>query len=158
METRLYTDTELEDLRTMPKRVSNPGARWTEKPKGRPTHRQRVFHATGLSTGDIRFLVFQRISLSDQEDFSCGLVWIRRGGRLPLARYNGPGHDHGDILHSPHIHRTSERAIATGKKPDSEAEETNRFHTIEGALACLITDCAVKGLQARPDQPRIPLT
>lgn len=156
MDTRLYTDKELDDLRTMPKRVTNPGARWAEKPKARPGHRQRMFRAFGSSDKDVGFEIFQRVSLSDEHDFSCGLVWMPRGSpRLPLARYNGPAHDHHDIHCRPHIHHATARAIAEGRKPDSEAEETNRFITSEGALACLIEDCFVTGLTADPDQPRL---
>ena len=44
-----------------------------------------------------------------------------------------------------------------GKKPESEAEETDRFSTLEGALACLIDDFQVSGIRARPDEPQLPL-
>ena len=156
MDTRLYTDSELDALRDMPKHVENPKARWADKPTSRPGHRQRTFRASASGEGDFEFIVFQRTSLSDQHDFSCGLVWTPRNGpRLPLARYNGPGHEHGDIFFRPHIHLASARAIKDGRKPDSEAEETKRFETVEGALACLISDCAVTGLSAEPDQPRL---
>lgn len=37
MNTKLYTQSELEVLRNMPKRVTNPRARWVEKPKRRPS-------------------------------------------------------------------------------------------------------------------------
>ena len=53
------------------------------------------------------------------------------------------------------LHRASERAISAGRKPESEAEETDRFETLEGALACLIEDFNVSGLTARPDEPRL---
>ena len=33
MTTKLYTEAELEALRSMSKRVTNPGARWQEKPQ-----------------------------------------------------------------------------------------------------------------------------
>ena len=38
MVTKLYTEAELDALRSIPKRITNPGARWLEKPKGRPAH------------------------------------------------------------------------------------------------------------------------
>ena len=44
-----------------------------------------------------------------------------------------------------------------GKKPESEAEETDRFSTLEGALACLIDDFRVSGIRARHDEPQLPL-
>ncbi|MCY3924883.1 MAG: hypothetical protein OXG52_05150 [bacterium] len=39
MTSRLYSDDELDELRSMRKRVTNPGARWVTK----PGHRQRNF-------------------------------------------------------------------------------------------------------------------
>ncbi len=77
------------------------------------------------------------------------------GSRLTLARYNGPGHEHGGILYRPHVHRATASAIASGKKPEHQAEETDRFGTLEGALACLIDDFNVVGLLASRDKPRL---
>lgn len=153
---RLYTDDELVALRVMPKRVTNSGARWSDKPKARPAYRQRVFQVLGLEDEVARFLIYQRHSLDDEHDFSCGIAYLPSGGpTLTLARYNGPGHVHGDIVFRPHIHRASERAIAAGMKPESEAEETDQFGTLEGALACLIDDFKVSDLNARSDQPEL---
>ena len=114
------------------------------------------FQASGRQDEDVRFSIYQRQNLVDECDFSCGIVHLPPGGGpLVLARYNGPGHAHGDIVYRAHIHRASERAIAAGRKPESEAEETDRFKTVEGALACLIEDFNVSGLTVRPDEPRL---
>ena len=156
MTTKLYTEAELQALRSMTKRVTNPGARWQEKPKVRPAHRQRSFQLVGGSGGEDRFLIYQRQNLVDNQDFSCGIAYLPRGApRLTLARYNGPSHEHGDIRYRPHIHRASESAIAAGKKADSAANETSRFESLEGALACLVTDYEVIGLDVQGDQPRL---
>lgn len=151
---RLYSDDELEALRSMRKRVTNPGARWVAK----PGHRQRNFKLTGLDDGSVRFEVYQRQSESDEADFSCGLAYLPTGGRqLTLARYNGSSHVHGDIAYRPHIHRATAAAIAAGKKPESEAEETDRFTTLDGAFACLIRDLRLEGITSPPpDQQRLP--
>lgn len=151
MARRLYTDAELDALRTMRKRVTNPGARWVPKPKKKPGHRQRIFRASAVDE-DLEFLIFQREGLLDKLDYSCGLVCVSRGDRLILVRYNGPGHEHGDITFRPHIHRATEHVIADGLRPDSHAQETDRFDSLQGALACLIADCAVSGLPAPPGQ------
>lgn len=158
MNTRLYTDQELLNLKSMRKRVANPGARWTEKPKKRPSHRQRNFQASTLDESH-RFSIYQRHSLVDESDFSCGILYLPLGGpSLTLARYNGPSHAHGDIAFRPHIHLSSEKAIAAGRKPESEAEETDLFETPDGALACLIDDFNVIAITAkRDDQGRLPL-
>lgn len=152
MNNKLYTDGELTELQSLPKRIINPGAHWLEKPKGRPAHRQRNFQATGQQDGEARFSVYQRQNLNDSSDFSCGISYLPPGApSLTLARYNGPSHEHGDIAYQPHIHRASERAIAAGKKPESQAEATSRFQTLEGALACLMQDFNVTGLNAQND-------
>ena len=156
--TRSYTDEELHDLGQLPKRVTNPGARWSEKPAVHPVHRQRTFQAKGATADgeQLRFLIYQRESLRDQHSYSCGIVYLAPGGvRLTLARYNGSNHQHGDIRFQPHIHRATEAAIADGKKPEHVAEETTRYQTLEGALACLIEDFSLSGIRAKPDQPSL---
>ena len=48
MTIRLYTNDELESFRTVPKKVTNPRARWSEKPSKMPcVHLQRSFKAVG---------------------------------------------------------------------------------------------------------------
>lgn len=146
MTIKLYTEEELDRLRAMPKRVVNPRARWSEKPAKRPVHRQRNFQVVGEEGDGWRFQIYQRQNLDELDDFSCGIAYLPRSAPpLTLARYNGPSHEHGDIAWRPHIHRASEQAIAQGRKPESEAEETARFDTLEGALACLLEDFRVSG-------------
>ena len=154
MTSKLYSDDELEALRSMRKRVTNPGARWVTK----PGHLQRNFKLTGVDDRTVRFEVYQRQNESDENDFSCGIAYIPTGGRrLTLARYNGPSHVHGDIAYRPHIHRATASAIAAGKKPESEAASTDLFTTLDGAFACLIRDLRLVGITApQPDQPRLP--
>lgn len=95
--------------------------------------------------------------MQDVADYSCGIAHISLdGSRLTLARYNGPGHEHGDIFHRPHIHRTTAESIASGRKPEREAAETDRYETLEGALACLVEDFHVVGVSASHDAPRLP--
>ena len=158
MPNRLYTEEELDTLRAMPKRIDNPGSRWSEKPSGAPAHRQRSFKAHGKDGAQGIFEIYQRQNTQDEVDFSCGIVHVALdGSRLTLARYNGPGHEHGDILYRPHIHRATEKAIASGRKPECVAEETDRYQTLEGALACLLEDFSIAGLRAEHDHPRLPL-
>lgn len=158
MDTKLYTEAELDALRSMPKRITNPRARWLEKPKGRPAHRQRSFQVSGGDDEEVRFLVYQRQNLEDGQDFSCGVAYLPRGGQpLTLARYNGPSHEHGDIVYRPHIHRASESAIAAGRKAEADAMETGRFETVDGALACLTEDFNLSGVDVRHDEPRLNL-
>ena len=158
MVTKLYTEAELDSLRAMSKRITNPRARWLEKPKGRPAHRQRSFQVSGGGDEEVRFLVYQRQNLEDEQDFSCGIAYLPRGGQqLALARYNGPSHEHGDIAYRPHIHCASEAAIAAGRKAEADATETGRFGTVDGALACLAEDFNLSGIDVQHDEPRLDL-
>lgn len=94
-----YTEEELTRLRSMPKQVTNPGARWTEKPKDKPVHRQRGYRAVSQQDSAMVFLIYQRQCIEDETDFSCGISYNPKGSQpLTLARYNGPGHIHGDII------------------------------------------------------------
>ena len=130
MSIKLYTTAELDQLRLAPKRILNPGARWSAKPQVRPVHRQRNFGVNGVSDKTEKFQIYQRQNLSDRHDFSCGILYVPHHGEpLTLARYNGPSHEHGDIAYRPHIHRASERAIAAGRKPESDATPTDRFQS-----------------------------
>lgn len=154
MNVRPYMDVDIARLRSMPKQVSNPRAQWSEKPKAWPSHRQRNYRAVGRQDETTRFSVYQRQNLTDDNDFSCGIVYLPPGGAaLTLARYNGPSHVHGDIAYRPHIHRATEDAIAAGRKPESDAEETDQYRTLEGALACLVDHFALSGIAAPPDAP-----
>lgn len=150
----LYTDDDLKALQDMPKRATNPRARWTNKPKTTLSHAQREFKVQG--EGDARFAIYQRQNRKDQSDFSCGIRFCPPGATpLTLARYNGPSHVHGEIRYRAHIHRTTASAIAAGRRPESYATPTDRYATLEGALACLLQDFHVNGVTAEHDEPRL---
>ena len=51
--------------------------------------------------------------------------------------------------------RVTNPAIAAGGKPEREAEETDRYGTLEGALACLVEDFSLSGIAAEHDQPKL---
>ena len=153
MTTRLYTDDQIAGLQSMPKRVTNPRARWSDK----PGHRQRNFQLTGLEDESRRFQIYLRQNEADVNDFSCGIAYLPIGGsRLTLARYNGPSHIHRDIRYRTHIHRATAKAIAEGRKPESEADETDRYTTLNGAFRCLVDDFQVQGITPpEHDRPRL---
>lgn len=75
-------------------------------------------------------------------------------GREPLSlvRYNGASHAHGEIRYRCHIHRATAEAMSAGRKVDGHADATDRYRTLEGALACLIEDCGVRSLTAQHDE------
>ena len=140
---KLYSEDELTELKSMAKRVTNPRAQWNLK----PGHRQRNFQIVAGPEDETQFSIYQRQNELDVSDFSCGITFLPPGGaRLTLARYNGPSHIHGEIEFQPHIHHATAKAIAAGKKPESEAAETDRFTTLDGAFRCLLDDFRVKGI------------
>ena len=157
MHTQYYSEEKLKELESMPKKVENPGARWLKKPRERPVHHQRDFQVFGKDKDKLRyFRIYQRQNLLALLDFSCGISYMPLGiPVLTLARYNGPNHQHGNIKYRPHIHRASEQAIKAGRKPESEAEETNRFISLEGALYCLMQDFNISGLHAEADEAEL---
>ncbi len=76
----------------------------------------------------------------------------KRGGKpISLVRYNGSSHVHGEIRYDYHIHQAAANAVESGRKIDSHANQTDRYKTVEGALACLIEDCQVSGIDAKHD-------
>ncbi|MBI3775408.1 MAG: hypothetical protein HY273_07625 [Gammaproteobacteria bacterium] len=140
------TDAELDHLRQLPKLVANPRCQW----KNKPGHRQKNFLAEG---GKYQFEIYLRQNTNDERDFSCGLKIIKPDGTaLTLCRYNGGGHAHHDIQYRPHIHIATAAAISLGRKPETHADETNRYEKLDGALHCLVSDCMVNGLPTQPDE------
>ena len=128
---------------------TNPRAPWRERP-GR--HRQRNF--TAEAEGAAVYRIYLRQNLDDDQDFSCGLALVQKGGKPPsLVRCNGASHAHGEIRYRCHIHRATAEAMSAGRKVDGHADATDRYRTLEGALACLIEVCAVQGLTAQHDEP-----
>ena len=153
MTEQLFSDDELEHHRTAPKRITNPRARWVAKPGH---HEQRNFEAVSEIDDRVRFRVYQRRNLDDDQDFSCGLAVIGSGGRpLSLMRCNGANHRHGTIHFRCHVHRATAGAIAAGRKADDQAEATDRYRTLEGAFAYLVRECRIQGVPARPDEERL---
>jgi len=142
------SDGDIESLLKMPKRVTNPGAKWSTK----PGHRQKNYT---VKSDEYDFRLYLRQNLNDEEDFSCGLSVIKPDGQpLTLIRFNGSSHVHGEIAYHCHIHRASERAMQAGKKPERHAEKTDEYTTLEGALYTLVKMCSVSGLTGlKPDQP-----
>ncbi len=150
MTDQLFSDDELERYRTVPKRITNPRARWISKP-GR--HEQRNFEAVSGVDDRVRFRMYQRRNLDDDQDFSCGLALIGSGGRsLSLMRCNGANHRHGAIHFRCHVHRATAAAIAAGRKADDHAERTDEYHTLDGAIAYLVHECGIQGLTTQPDE------
>lgn len=158
MTANIYSNETLAELRSVEKLALGRPSRWLRKPRVVPVHRQRSHRVRAISEGgkEYRFEIYERQSLREVDDFSCGIAYVSLdGSRLTLARYNGPSHQHGDIVFKPHIHLANERTILSGRKPEREAKETARFKTLGGALACLAEDFNVQGINAQHDEERL---
>lgn len=143
------TAAKLRDLKEMPKKVTNPQARWRKEEQ----HERRDYEAKS-EDGSEMFRIYQRQSTVDEASYSCGILWILASGEtLTLARYNGPSHIHGEIEYECHIHQATEEAIRAGRKPESHADRTERYQTVDGALDCLMQDYHLTGLKTGPDHP-----
>ena len=123
----LMSNDELDGLRSAPKRVTNPGAGWQEKPGG---HRQRNF--TAAAEGGAVYRIYIRQNLDDDQDYSCGLALVQRGGKpLSLVRYNGASYAHREIRYRCHIHRATAEAIPADRKVARHAEAKDQYRTLD---------------------------
>lgn len=148
------SDEKIEALLSSPKRITNPNCKDTVK----PSHIQRNYNV--ISPDGQEYTLYFRQNKIVEDDFSCGLLWhMPSGDQITLVRYNGSSHYHPNHIeeteldYACHIHKATERYIKAGKKPEGYAEETTRYHTVNGALHCLVIDCKITGLTTEPDQP-----
>lgn len=143
------TDAEIEQLLAAHKIVANPRAR------GRSL--RGSFQVTYELTSEAgAFQLYTRQNERLANAFSCGLVYLghRNDLKVTLCRYNGSDHPHanpiehrGKSFQGFHIHRATERYITAGLKAEHYAEPTDRYKDLAGALAALIQDCNIGGLQ-----------
>jgi hypothetical protein len=152
------TDTRIQELLKMPKRVTNPTARNVAD----ANHDKRDYIVES-AVGTERFKLFVRQNKTILEDFSCGLQWLPAGGEsLILARYNGSSHEHPNKLEGTklsfvcHIHQTTERYLQANLKPEGfAAEKEAKYKTCDGALHQLVTDCNILGLATKADEAEL---
>ncbi len=154
------TDNKIEELLSLPKKVSNPRAR----AKNKDGHEQ--FNYNIICTGSEQYLfeLYTRQNKREgmEDAFSCGLNWVAPNGEtLMLCRYNGPNHNHPNRLENEklgyvcHIHKTSEKYIQANLKPEGHALASDKYYTLNGALFCLINECNITGITAVPDEPKL---
>lgn len=149
------TDEKISALLVMPKRVTNPGIKRREK----AGHTERNFIVQSVD-GSQHFVLYERQNRELENDFSCGLGWLAPSGEtITLARYNGCSHSHPNHIEKEklgfvcHVHKATERYILAGKKIEGYAEVSGGYTSCKGALACLVSDCAITGILTEPDHP-----
>ncbi|HEY3863039.1 MAG TPA: hypothetical protein VGO59_14250 [Verrucomicrobiae bacterium] len=152
------TDSRIQGLLRMPKRVANPTSRTVAD-----ANHDRRDYVVESSDGTERFKLFVRQNKTLTDDFSCGLQWFPAGGdSLILVRYNGSSHEHPNRLEGTkmsfvcHIHQATERYLQANLKPEGFAEaETAKYRTCEGALHQLVADCKISGFETQADHPEL---
>ena len=142
----LLTDHQIAVLLAEPKPLP-PDYRSRVQTKPKRGHRERELEVDGAQGGKFRLILRQ--SAFNPLDFSVILAWLppQSTALFRLCRYNGRSHEHTNALESRtfydfHIHRATERYQQSGLREDAFAEPTNRYQDFDGALRCLIQDCA----------------
>lgn len=145
MEIISITDDQISRLLSMPKTITNPGARWKE------LERAKLKDYSVLSDDETyKFSIFVRQSTRLASSFSAGLVWHSGEDNLVLMRCNGSSHVHGNKLERetirmlPHIHIATARYICIGKRSEGFAEATSAYNSVDGALAVLLQRCNIR--------------
>ena len=122
------------------------------------THKERNY--TLIDSSKNIYQLYVRQSNRNPSDFSAGLsILDEKGMHHTLTRYNGSSHDHPNTIegtrtgYNCHIHTSTERYIKAKLKPEGYAENTQRYHSIDGALHCIVVDCNISGIATVADQP-----
>ncbi len=110
-------------------------------------HREGELEITGANGN--RFLILVRQSDTNVLDFSAILGVVPKGSNqvFRLKRYNGKSHEHTNRIEKMsfydfHIHTATERYQELGAKEEYYASPTDRYEDLEGAIACMVQDCA----------------
>lgn len=139
------SDDDILNLLSMPKRVVNPRAR----PKTLERHVQTDYNIESCVSDD-KFALFVRQSTKREESFSVGLRLLSDDG-VTLIRCNGASHPHRNHLEGErfepqcHIHTTTARYLAYGRKNEGFAEPTSAYQEVQGALKHIIERCNISG-------------
>ena len=151
------TDSKIQQIAQMPKRVKNPTARFIAD----ANHEKKEFLVES-EDGTEQFRVFVRQNNTVTDDFSCGVQWFPVGAEpLILARFNGSSHTHPNRMEGNtlsyvfHIHRTTERYLHNNFSPEGYAEETTRYTSCNGALHALVSEFNITGIETTPDHPEL---
>ena len=101
-------------------------------------------------TNGSHFRIILRQALLDPLDFSVILAYLvpQSNRMIRLRRYNGKSHEHRNKLEDEtfydfHIHISTERyQEQEGEREDGFAMPTSRYADLQGAIDCMLQDCA----------------
>ena len=135
----MFTEDELQQLLTCPKKVINPPLK-----KHRVTDRgycENSFTVKAEGTG-IEYLVFIKQNSRFPENFSVGLLFNPpdQKGLITLVRCNGK---HGGTISTPHhahfhIHKATAEALNKGMLESGEIEITDQYADLDNAIQCFV--------------------
>ncbi len=124
-----------------------PGYRSGMRMKLKRGHHEGEIDVRGANGSDFRLI--QRQSTLNPLDFSVILAYRSPGSMMlfRLRRYNGKSHEHTNTIEKHtfydfHVHYATERYQLIGASEDSYAEPTGRYADFQGALSCLLEECA----------------
>lgn len=117
------------------------------QPRSKHGHKERDLDIVGQSGSEFQIIVRQ--SIFNPLDFSIILGYSvpKSTVLFRLRRYNGRSHEHTNQLegirfYNFHIHTATERYQDAGYAEEHFAEVTDRYVDLNGAIRCLIDDCA----------------
>jgi hypothetical protein len=142
----ILTDADIAQLLTEPKTL--PADYQSRlQPRAKVGHKERELDIAGASGSEFQVIVRQ--SIFNPLDFSVILGYSvpKSSVLFRLRRYNGRSHEHtnqleGITFYDFHIHTATERYQDAGYAEEHFAEVTDRYVDLNGAIRCLIDDCA----------------
>jgi len=142
----MLTDPEITLLIQEPKPLP-AGYRIGMQMKPKRSHHEREIDVRGANGNDFRLILRQ--SRINPLDFSAILAYRPPGSTrlFRLRRYNGKSHEHTNTVEKQtfydfHVHYATERYQMVGASEDSYAEPTDRYGDFQGAVSCLLKECA----------------
>ena len=115
--------------------------------KAKRGHKEAELDFEGAEASPFRLIVRQ--SIANPLDFSLILAYRVPGTNIVfrLRRYNGKSHEHTNKLEMQtfygfHIHLATFRYQEAGFSEDAYAEPTDRYASLNGALECMLANCA----------------
>jgi hypothetical protein len=110
-------------------------------------HKEAEFVVVGNEGSQFRIIIRQ--SVLDPLDFTVILAYqlLESNRIIRLRRYNGKSHEHknsleNEVFYDFHIHEATQRYQEKGSREDEFARPTNRYVDLEGAMDCMVNDCA----------------
>jgi len=158
----MLNQSEIDGLISEPKRITRANPTHGMKPDGR--NEKKNLDMVSVDENH-RFDVFIRKNLSLIEDFSVGLIYKsnqKELGDVMLIRFNGSHgqSDWSERLHYSafHIHTITEDFLRKGIREPKNIELTDRFSSLDQALAEFFSDIVVENWQAYfPELKQMPM-